>query len=396
MSSANLRTYPVADTTYAPTSSTKFGSWHQAHARRKYTPTFDAALRAMVDDPDAQEERVWAYVVIRSWGIINEPWDYAVDDNGNALGVTDVARALDIAKQRVSEYVSRLSSKNRLHLIGRKLYPVDDPSIPFPLFCPDSPDKLRRKGEERGVRWRAWEESDWLSSDDAKEEEEILRLDQEIRLRKAEINQRKLARFKAWEKSQTPRTNASETDEDCPELPPPPVRDSPSSQSRTLRTLPPPILIREVEEEYIEQRVASAAAFSSLAEPPPPTPTRFYPFPEQQIKTVTQALSVYETPERQDVIKVIADCRYVDPNVTAAEITVAIHEKGKRWKGPGLAFFYLFVPGMFPSSRPAPAAAPIIEETTPDDPRRYEDVLADDKTSEEEKSIARRALEAMA
>jgi DNA-binding transcriptional ArsR family regulator len=167
----------------------------------------------------------------------------------------------------------------------------------------------------------------------------------------------------------------------------------------------PPSYKEERTERTIERNISATAALPTQVEqptkeeeaPPPPRYANVYlPLPERLIAAAQETLSEYGYPERHELAGMVSRILTQDAHATPEQLIAVIKNKAKGWKGPGLMFFYTYVPQSFPVvfTMRAPAEAPIIEETTPDDPRRYEDVLADDKTSEEEKSIARRALEA--
>jgi hypothetical protein len=197
----------------------KLAAFAKAHSWRKWTAVVDEALRFIAADPDAQEYRFWASVLLETWGNPNEPKERPEDDDGNPKGVSDFARQLGVSKQTVSDWGKKLGAKNMLHVLPGGIYPVDDPSKPFPKLSGEYRTKKGRKGEDHRRFLPIWEQE---HADDARRQAEIRSQKAQLRAEEKLINRRFLTAFKAWSKSEESRTN----EENCPALPVEAVRDS--------------------------------------------------------------------------------------------------------------------------------------------------------------------------
>jgi hypothetical protein len=225
----------------------------ERHGRKAFTPVFNAHLEAIAGDETADpSERVWALVVLTSWGNHS---DCAVDADGRILTQSDIARILGVHRVRVHEAVNALVARNLLRVEGSAFYPIDDPSqVPEASLFEES-EQTQRKGET----FRLFREQVWTVQHASIEKERA-----ELRARLCEIKRAELAEYKRWLKLlQTPRTNAVEG---CSELPADAVRDSPVPVFATPAVSAPPY--KEETETETKEEVLSPPAPSLEDDPP--------------------------------------------------------------------------------------------------------------------------------
>jgi hypothetical protein len=250
-----------------PARENRFGEFFDRHGKRPWTPMFNAHLLAIINDPGAPDsERVLAYAIVRSWG---RHADCAVDDNGRPLIQSDFSRRLEIARQRVSEAVTSLGTRNLLRMQGGFLYPVDDPSQLAPPPEDEKLSGLPGQTGTKGEQYQRFEVEVWLS-----QYSDLEREDAEICARRKQIKAQKLAAFKQWKAAQV----LSKVDQNLSGLPGQVVRDSPPPVSATPRTIAAPILIyekEEIEEEGLTPPTPSLEVLSAALNPevlPPEEP----------------------------------------------------------------------------------------------------------------------------
>jgi hypothetical protein len=225
----------------------KLAAFAKAHSWKKWTAVNDEALRGIANARNAEEYRFWAIVLLETWGNPNDPRVRPEDDDGNPKGVTDYSRQLRVSKQTVSRWGKLLAAENLLHVLPDGIYPVDDPSKPFPKVVQERGTKKGMKGED----WRRFG-AVWESEYSEKANREA-----QLRADLKAVSDEKKALFKAWRASQERGTN----EPDCPALPSEPVPDS-SENRPTLRE-------RIYKEEDLEVNIRGVSEFEQGGLPAP-------------------------------------------------------------------------------------------------------------------------------
>lgn len=319
----------------------RWKKFHARHGNKKYTPAFNSFLEAIIADSGAPlNERVWAWMIRRSWGNHS---DACIDQTSGAiLTQADSARefglfdkAGDPDRRTVNRVFLEFERRGYVHFEGQEIRPVDEPT--FALSSLNVANGCDISTEITTVK--AFVEQVWAANHPV-EYKEYQNLKQELQKLDLAI----LQEWKAFrEMSQTGATFEAG-----------PVANGSVELSPTEPTPGAPILIGLNN----PKQSSAAAAFSSFVEadgaeqqnepPPPASPDAT---PEKAVVKVTAALAQFEQPDRETVLELIQACSEADTEATADEIVVLIETKGRRWRGPGLAFFLRTVPSCFPLHR---------------------------------------------
>jgi hypothetical protein len=325
---------------------TRWNVFFQRHGQASYTPVFNAYLDAQIADPDCPlETRVVAWIIRRSWG---NHEDFCTDASGRNLTQTDCARQLGLKDRRqVNPIFLRLKNSGYVLSEGQAIRPNDNP------LGLDSNVRNRHDFLETKAKVDAYQS--FLEEVLAYNEPDVYRTYHEREQAFKEVKIEVLSRYTDYRrKSETGTTNDDAN-----------VANRQDTTAETGRPLPSATLLplKPLKGE------SAAAVFPSVEEapghrasPPPAAPSSIS---GDELRTVREALAHFERPEVADVSKLIRACRKIDPQATAHEIALLIGEKGRRWRGPGLALFLEVVPACFPFERAAPAApAPPANEPT--------------------------------
>lgn len=310
--------------------------WH-SHAGRNYTPVFNSFFDSQIADMKLPLTlRVLAWVLRNAWGRHS---DACIDEAGARRTQVDCARELKVfnrkgepARNKVNRILSKLQAWGLVRVVGWDIFPIDPEqasSLNLRLLShPNAPI-----GEDKAkINVDDYCESVWkLEKPSTYGEYQI------VAPRYKELRTELVSDCKAYN-GMSPRgvTNeengAAGVPEGCDNL------------SQRDGTNEPPSLIRTKEHSYDD----SAAAFSKVVDDNEPNQNPPPPIDEGKI---TKALTRYERPDRPTVLELINACRKRDDAATTDEIMELIHQKGKRWKGPGLALFLRTVPPCFPLER---------------------------------------------
>ena len=153
-----------------------------------YTPHFNTALEAVMNDPEALiAERVWSWLLRYSWGNWSRfAWEWLVSgERGRPLSQADCARRLNIDPRRVSSVFRRETKRGRVEMQGHLLIPVQNPG--------------------RGERASTSQEPLWaefLENWNAAHSEEARRLDV-LSSQVDAIKKVRLGDYKKWRRSRT-------------------------------------------------------------------------------------------------------------------------------------------------------------------------------------------------
>lgn len=337
----------------------------QGHGKQNYTPVFNSFLESLIANPRVPLPlRQLAWVLRNSWGRHS---DAVVNEEGVHQGQIDCARDLKLFdrkgqpdRKKVNPGFQQLAVLNLLRFEGRDILPVDNP-LGLATFADSSPivDPLPTNGEEGAkLSVSQFVTTVWSTIKPAAYEEY-----QTVERRFKELRTDILSDFKAYQGKSERGATSSEV---CPEGDRHDVGKGSDIVSEGGSTLGTPSLNRTSKRSLN----GSAAAFSPSRESK--TAELNTPPPITKDSQVSTALNRYETPDRHTVLDLIRACRDRDPSATADEIVKAIHEKGQRWRGPGLAFFLKTVPPCFPMERRTenPVAEDLPDHVLPSSMRR--------------------------
>jgi hypothetical protein len=175
-----------------------FAEFHAKHKDPKgnllkFTPYFNRALEAMIDDPQmCSEARLISWQARYGWG--NDS-DYTVDrPGGSPIGQKEFAARIGVKKQRASEIFDLVEASGYSTHEGHKVYPSDDPGLP-----PKSLQNDQKSAKGRTFPpFKAWCEQVWnvRSSTDF----------QELQSAEATIRKIKIVRLGEYRKARRSRT----------------------------------------------------------------------------------------------------------------------------------------------------------------------------------------------
>jgi hypothetical protein len=315
-----------------------------------YTTVFNDYLDAQIDDDRLPlETRIGAWIVRRSWG--NQE-DFCTDVSGKNLTQADCARELNLKDRRaVNPIFRQFKTSGYIVCEGQAISPVDDP-----LGLNVSGRDDISENEAKTLTY-----SHYVEDVLAKHNPDVYKLYQEIEEKRRKI---RLVTLRLYTEHLRMSQGAATIEAYH-------VSGRSDNESQGAGHSPDPSLLGlEPHNKKSADGVSSSVveAPGHRASPPPPTETRLFPN-QDEIKTIRDALAQYERPERDDIMKLFRVCRRADPEATAHEIALLIGEKGRKWRGPGLALFFQVVPACFPFDRAAPAAesGPPISEPTAED-----------------------------
>lgn len=117
-------------------------AFHKRHRSLRFTMDFNRAKEAVVDDPTLDLK--WRVLEEISLGCWSNYRDYYSDAKGRPLLKSDIAKKLNVEKQRVSEAVAELVENGYLRIVGRIIFLIDDPKLELKgeesENCPDGSD----------------------------------------------------------------------------------------------------------------------------------------------------------------------------------------------------------------------------------------------------------------
>lgn len=279
---------------------------------KKWTAVNDPAFRALVDNEDAGEDRLWAFVVLRSWGHTDGPKKYAADERGKKIKQADAARALGVSRTTVGRWLESLAAQNRCYFNDEAGFePVDDPSVPPADLSHTSVTKKSAKSED----WRTFTEVFAIEFPDIAAEDESARAVLERNKRK------RLAAYKTWKAgAQTETADAAElsrmyvTESSEPEpetldfdvqTPSALVPDSPLDSVPTSVTLSAPVLIEREEEIKSEKRVGRLVAEVPTDLPKNEPKNSFSELPEQNLPKTAEPENLPDTAAEIELLNVL-------------------------------------------------------------------------------------------